>query len=110
MAGRTGVSQDNRYQGIVYLDSTAENNYVRALPDQDVDLIYLCFPNNPAGAFATRDQLQAWVDYARAHKAIILFDAAYQVFIQYSDIPRCIYEIDGAQEVAIEFRSFSKTA
>src|SRR5690554_5235610 len=110
MAGRTGINQDDRYQGIVYLDSTAANNYVPELPTQDVDLIYLCFPNNPTGACATREQLQAWVNYARTHKAIILFDAAYEAFIQDPTIPRSIYEIEGAQEVAIEFRSFSKTA
>ena len=110
MAGRTGINQDDRYQGIEYLDSTSENNYVPNFPDHEVDLIYLCFPNNPTGACASRDQLQAWVDYARAHKAIILFDAAYEAFIQDPTIPRSIYEIEGAQEVAIEFRSFSKTA
>jgi len=83
---------------------------VPALPTQDVDLIYLCFPNNPAGATATREQLQAWVDWARAHKALILFDAAYEAFIRDERLPHSIYEIAGVKEVAIEFRSFSKTA
>jgi len=110
MAGRTGACQDGRYQGITYLPSTADNGYVPALPTTPVDLIYLCFPNNPTGACASREQLAAWVNYARDNKAILLFDAAYEAFIQHPDIPHSIYEIDGAQEVAIEFRSFSKTA
>lgn len=110
MAGRTGASVDGRYTGITYLDSTAENGYVPALPTEPVDLIYLCFPNNPTGACASREQLRDWVNYARANKAILLFDAAYEAFIQDPAIPRSIYEIEGAQEVAIEFRSFSKTA
>jgi LL-diaminopimelate aminotransferase len=89
---------------------TAENNFVPALPEKPVDLIYLCFPNNPTGAVATTEQLKKWVDYAREHKAVILFDAAYEAFISQPDIPHSIYEIDGAKEVAVEFRSFSKTA
>jgi len=110
MAGRTGAARDGRYPGFTYLDCTAANGYVPALPTQDVDLIYLCFPNNPTGATATREQLQAWVDWARAHKALILFDAAYEAFIRDERLPHSIYEIAGAKEVAIEFRSFSKTA
>jgi len=110
MAGRTGTARDGRYPGFTYLDCTAANGYVPALPTQDVDLIYLCFPNNPTGATATREQLQAWVDWARAHKALILFDAAYEAFIRDERLPHSIYEIAGAKEVAIEFRSFSKTA
>lgn len=110
MAGRTANFRDGRYQGIVYLESTRENGFVPALPSQPVDLIYLCFPNNPTGATITRDQLEKWVRYARENKALILFDAAYVAFIRDDALPRSIYEIDGAREVAVEFRSFSKTA
>ena len=110
MAGRSSAAVDGRYPGFVYLDSTAANGYVPALPSEAVDLIYLCFPNNPTGATATRAQLAAWVDYARQHRALILFDAAYEAFIRDPDLPHSIYEIPGAREVAIEFRSFSKTA
>ncbi len=110
MAGRGGVSRDGRYDGLVYLDSTEENGFVPAPPAEKVDLIYLCFPNNPTGAVATRAQLQAWVDYARENKALIVFDAAYEAFIRDPEIPHSIYEIPGAKEVAIELRSFSKTA
>lgn len=110
MAGRSGTWKDGRYQGMVYLESTADNNFVPALPTEPVDLIYLCFPNNPTGATATKDQLKAWVDYAKANKALILFDAAYEAFIRDDELPHSIYEIEGAREVAIEFRSFSKTA
>ena len=110
MAGRTGLNVDGRYQGITYLDCTPENNYVPAIPAGTTDLIYLCFPNNPTGAVATREQLAAWVAYAKANKSIILFDSAYEAFIRDPEIPHSIYEIPGADEVAIEFRSFSKTA
>lgn len=110
MAGRTGANLDGRYSGITYLECTPANGYVPAIPSEATDLIYLCFPNNPTGAVATKDQLAAWVAYAKAHKAIILFDSAYEAFIQDPAIPRSIYEIPGADEVAIEFRSFSKTA
>lgn len=110
MAGRTGKNSKGRYRGFVYLDSTAENGFVPALPNEPVDLIYLCFPNNPTGATATREQLTAWVDYARENKALILFDAAYEAFIRDPNLPHSIYEIPGARDVAIEFRSFSKTA
>ncbi|TAN10282.1 MAG: LL-diaminopimelate aminotransferase [Burkholderiaceae bacterium] len=110
MAGRTGPQQDGRYQGVTYLDSTPANGYVPALPTEPVDLIYLCFPNNPTGATATREQLKAWVDWARENKALILFDAAYEAYIRDEHLPHSIYEIPGAQEVAIEFRSYSKTA
>jgi LL-diaminopimelate aminotransferase len=108
MAGRTGEFAGGRYQGLVYLDSTKENNYVPDLPKEPVDLIYLCFPNNPTGSTATKEQLQTWVDYARENKALILFDAAYEAFIRDDSLPHSIYEIEGAREVAIEFRSFSK--
>ena len=110
MAGRTGVFSAGRYQGLVYLDSTAENNYVPALPSEPVDLIYLCFPNNPTGSTISKAELQQWVDYAKANKALILFDAAYEAFIRDASLPHSIYEIEGAREVAIEFRSYSKSA
>ncbi len=110
MAGRTGEWQDGRYSGLVYLESTADNHYVPALPSEPVDLIYLCFPNNPTGATATHAELKAWVDYAREQQALILFDAAYEAFIRDDTLPHSIYEVEGAEEVAIEFRSFSKTS
>ncbi|MGD2098194.1 MAG: LL-diaminopimelate aminotransferase [Desulfobacterales bacterium] len=110
MAGRTGAFQDGRYDGITYLESTRKNGFIPALPPKDVDLIYLCFPNNPTGATINRSQLQAWVDFARENRSLILYDAAYESFIQDADLPKSIFEIDGAREVAIEFRSFSKTA
>ncbi len=110
MAGRTGPYDDGRYRGIVYLDSTAENDYVPELPQEQVDLIYLCFPNNPTGSTISRERLQEWVDYARANRALILFDAAYEAFIRDDTLPHSIYEVRGAREVAIEFRSFSKNA
>jgi LL-diaminopimelate aminotransferase len=110
MAGRTGVYEDGSYKGLVYLPCTQANGYVPALPTQPVDLIYLCFPNNPTGATISKSQLQTWVDHARRHKALILYDAAYEAFIRDDQLPRSIYEVEGAREVAIEFRSFSKTA
>lgn len=110
MAGRTGLWSDGRYDGIVYLDATRENNFVPDIPSGSVDLIYLCFPNNPTGATITRDELKKWVDYAREEKALILYDAAYEAFVQDENLPRSVYEVEGAREVAIEFRSFSKTA
>ncbi|MBP8256453.1 MAG: LL-diaminopimelate aminotransferase [Opitutaceae bacterium] len=110
MAGRTGGVVNGRYEGITYLESTPANGYVPSVPSVPTDLIYLCFPNNPTGAVATREQLSAWVAYARANKAIILFDSAYEAYIRDPRIPHSIYEIEGAREVAIEFRSFSKTA
>ena len=110
MAGRTGSCVDGRYENLVYLESTPENGYMPNLPERPVDLIYLCFPNNPTGATATAEQLRGWVDYARAHGAVILFDAAYESFIRDDSIPHSIFEIEGARETAIEFRSFSKNA
>jgi LL-diaminopimelate aminotransferase len=111
MAGRTGGADKNgQYGKIVYMPCTAENNFIPDIPKQKVDIIYLCFPNNPTGAVATREILKKWVDFARRSKAIILFDAAYEAFITDPDIPHSIYEVEGAKEVAIEFRSFSKTA
>lgn len=111
MAGRTGpMGEDGRYEKLVYLPCTAENDFVPELPSEPVDLIYLCFPNNPTGTTLTKDQIATWVNYARKNKAIILFDAAYESYITEEDIPHSIYEIEGAKEVAIEFRSFSKNA
>ncbi len=110
MAGRTGKCIRGRYKKLVYLDCTEENNFIPALPEKPVDLIYLCFPNNPTGATATKAQLKEWVDYAKANKSIILFDAAYEAFIRDPMLPHSIYEIEGARDVAIEFRSFSKVA
>ncbi len=109
MAGRTGTFSDGRYKGVVYLESTRENNFVPALPTQPVDLIYLCFPNNPTGSTISKEELKTWVDYARQNKALILFDAAYEAFIKDESLPKTIYEIEGAKEVAVEFRSFSKS-
>ena len=111
MAGRTGQPNKNgQYDKIIYMPCTAENNFVPRLPNAAVDIIYLCFPNNPTGAVATKDKLAEWIDYAHNNKAVILFDAAYEAFITEPDIPHSIYEVEGAKEVAIEFRSFSKTA
>ena len=110
MAGRTGAYVDGRYEGLVYLESNKENDFLPSPPSEPVDLIYLCSPNNPTGTVATRDKLKAWVEYARKNRALILFDAAYAVFIRDDELPHTIYEIPGAEEVAIEFRSFSKTA
>ena len=109
MAGNTGEANENgAYEGLIYLPCTAENGFVPAIPDQKADLIYLCYPNNPTGTTATREQLEAWVAYAKANDAIILYDAAYEAFVQDSSVPRSIFEIEGAHECAIEFRSFSK--
>jgi len=111
MAGRTGpISDGGQYAGIVYMPATAENGFVPEPPDRSVDMIYLCFPNNPTGAVATKGALAKWVDYARSHKAVLFFDAAYEAYIKDPAIPHSIYEIEGAKEVAIEFRSCSKTA
>ncbi|MFC5532205.1 LL-diaminopimelate aminotransferase [Cohnella yongneupensis] len=112
MAGRSGAfsKETNRYENIVYLPCNAENNFKPSLPDRKVDLIYLCYPNNPTGMTLTKDELKVWVDYAKANDAIILFDSAYEAYIQEEDVPRSIYEIEGAKDVAIEFRSLSKTA
>jgi LL-diaminopimelate aminotransferase len=110
MAGRTGPWRDGRYGGVIYLDCTEDNGFVPDPPRTRVDLVYLCFPNNPTGATITREQLAAWVSYARASKALILYDAAYVSYIRDESLPQSIFEIPGARECAIEFRSFSKTA
>jgi LL-diaminopimelate aminotransferase len=111
MSGKTGLCADNGYfEGIMYMPCTEQNNFVPELPKEKADLIFLCFPNNPTGTVATKEQLKKWVDYAIANKSIILYDAAYEAFITDDSIPHSIYEIEGAKKVAIEFRSFSKTA
>jgi LL-diaminopimelate aminotransferase len=109
MAGHTGhARKDGSYEGILYLPCTAENNFAPEPPKEHVDLVYLCFPNNPTGAVASRAQLSRWVDYAREHEALLLFDAAYEAYISEQDIPRSIFEVPGARECAVELRSFSK--
>lgn len=111
MAGNTGPANERgEYEGLLYLPITAENNFTAEIPSDRVDLIYLCFPNNPTGATATKEHLKQWVDYARANHSIILFDAAYEAFITDPSLPHSIYEIEGARECALEFRSFSKNA
>ena len=112
MAGRSGNYQEStqQYEKIVYMPVTAENNFVPELPKKKVDIIYLCLPNNPTGTVLTKAQLQKWIAYAKENKAVILFDGAYEAFITTPDVPHSIYEIEGAKEVAVEFRSFSKTA
>src|SRR5256886_2362182 len=109
MAGYTGPARkDGSYEGLLYLRGTAENNFVPEPPKEHVDLVYLCFPNNPTGAVAMREQLTAWVAYAREHEALLLFDAAYEAYISDPEIPHSVFEIPGARECAIELRSFSK--
>jgi len=109
MAGHSGAAKsDGRYEGIVYLPCTAENRFVPEPPEEHVDLVYLCFPNNPTGAVASREQLSRWVDYAREHESLLLFDAAYEAYISEGEIPHSIFEIPGARECAVELRSFSK--
>ncbi len=111
MAGRTTEAlSENRYGKIVYMPCGPENGFIPELPAEPADIIYLCFPNNPTGAVATKEQLEQWVNFAHENKAIILFDAAYEAFISDAAVPHSIYEVDGAKEVAVEFRSFSKTA
>jgi LL-diaminopimelate aminotransferase len=110
MAGRTGELKDGSWSNVVYFPCNADNNFTPALPSGKVDLVYLCFPNNPTGTTIPKGELKKWVDYARANKSVILYDAAYEAYISEEDIPHSIYEIEGAKEVAIEFRSFSKSA
>jgi len=111
MGGRTGIAMENGYyEKIVYMPCNEENNFLPAIPKEKVDIIFLCFPNNPTGATADKAYLKKWVDYAIANKAVIMYDSAYEAFIQDPTIPHSIYEIEGAKQVAIEFRSFSKTA
>lgn len=111
MSGKTGTCQTNGYyEGVIYMPCTEENGFTPELPTERPDLIFLCYPNNPTGTVASKEELTKWVNYARENKCIILFDAAYEAFITDPAIPRSIYEIEGAKDVAIEFRSFSKTA
>lgn len=112
MAGRSGKynKETGKYENIIYIPATSENDFKPELPKQKVDMIYLCFPNNPTGTTINKDELKKWVEYAKENKAIILFDSAYEAYISEEDVPHTIYEIEGAKEVAIEFRSFSKTA
>jgi LL-diaminopimelate aminotransferase len=112
MGGRSGKfnKESGMYENIVYMPVSNENNFVPSLPKEKVDIIYLCFPNNPTGTVLNKEELKKFVDYAKENKALILFDAAYEAFVTEENIPRSIYEIEGAKEVAIEFRSFSKTA
>lgn len=112
MSGRSGKydKKTGKYENIVYIPATAKNNFVPELPKEKVDIIYLCYPNNPTGTTLTKEQLEVWVKYAKENKALILFDAAYEAFITDENVPHSIYEIEGAKEVAIEFRSYSKTA
>ncbi len=111
MAGRAGtLGADGRWDNLIYLPCVEENNFVPEIPKERADVIYLCYPNNPTGTTLTRDQLRVWVGYALKNNALILFDAAYEAFITENDVPHSIYEIPGARECAIEFRSFSKTA
>ncbi len=110
MAGRTGDYKDGKLEKIVYLPCTEDNGMKPELPQTRVDMIYLCFPNNPTGMTLSKDELKKWVDYARENRSIILFDAAYEAFIREEGVPHSIFEIEGAREVAVEFRSFSKTA
>ena len=110
MAGRTGICMDGKWTDVVYIPCTAENQFVPQLPSRRVDIIYLCYPNNPTGTTLTKDQLKKWVNYALDNDALIMYDSAYEAYIKDANIPHSIYEIKGAKKVAIEFRSFSKTA
>ena len=112
MCGRAGVLEEatGRWSNVTYMPCTSENNFIPAIPDKRIDIVYLCYPNNPTGTTLTKAELKKWVDYALANDTLILFDAAYEAYIQETDVPHSIYEIKGAKKCAIEFRSFSKTA
>ena len=110
MSGRTGVWENRRWSRINYLPCNHENRFIPSLPAQPADIIYLCYPNNPTGTVLAKEELQKWVDYALEHQSLILYDAAYEAYIQNTDIPHSIYELEGARQCAIELRSFSKTA
>ena len=110
MCGRAGILEDGRWSNVVYLPCLSENNFVPEIPDRRIDILYLCYPNNPTGTFISKAELKKWVNYALENDTLILYDAAYEAYIQDPDIPHSIYEIKGAKKVAIEFRSFSKTA
>ena len=111
MCGRAGIlEKDGKWSNVTYMSCTAENNFIPEIPDKRIDIVYLCYPNNPTGTTLTKPELKKWVDYALDNDTLILFDAAYEAFIQEDDVPHSIYEIKGAKKCAIEFRSFSKTA
>ncbi len=110
MSGRTGVFENGKWSSVVYIPCTAENNFIPDLPGRRVDILYLCYPNNPTGTTLTRQELKKWVNYALANDVLIMYDSAYEAYIQDPEIPHSIYEVKGAKKVAIEFRSFSKTA
>ena len=111
MAGNAGPADDaGRYSGLIYLEATADNDFRPEIPAEKADVVYLCYPNNPTGAVASREYLKEWVDYARERGSLLLFDAAYEAFVTDPDVPRSIYEVDGARDCAVEFRSFSKNA
>ncbi|MCM1107820.1 MAG: LL-diaminopimelate aminotransferase [Clostridium sp.] len=110
MCGRAGTLEDGRWSNVVYLPCLCENNFIPSIPDRRIDILYLCYPNNPTGTVLSRTELKKWVNYALANDTLIFYDAAYEAYIQDEDIPHSIYEIKGAKKVAIEFRSFSKTA
>lgn len=110
MFGRSGAYEEGKYEGITYIEVNSENNFIPQLPKEPVDMIYLCFPNNPTGTVISKDELKKWVDYAKKNKSIILFDGAYEAYIKDKNVPHSIYEIDGAKKVAIEFKSYSKSA
>ena len=110
-SGRAGyIDKEGKWSNVVYIPCHMENNFIPPIPKQRIDIIYLCFPNNPTGAVLTKDELKKWVNYAIKNDALIIFDAAYEAYIQQPEIPHSIYEIKGAKKVAIEIRSFSKTA
>lgn len=110
LGGRTGRLENGKWSDVVYIPCTAENQFIPALPARRVDILYLCYPNNPTGTTLTKEELKKWVNYALAHNVLIMYDSAYEAYIRQPDIPHSIYEIKGAKKVAIEFRSFSKTA
>lgn len=110
MIGRAGEMKDGRWSNVIYMPCTAENNFIPQIPDRRVDIIYLCYPNNPTGTVISKEELRKWVNYALKNDTLIFYDAAYEAYIQDPDIPHSIYEIKGAKKVAIEFHSYSKTA
>ena len=112
MCGRAGVLEEEtgKWSNVTYMPCTSENNFIPEIPDKRIDIVYLCYPNNPTGTTLTKPELKKWVDYALANDTLILFDAAYEAYIQDENVPHSIYEIKGAKKCAIEFRSFSKTA
>lgn len=110
MIGRAGVQEGGRWSNVIYMPCTAENNFIPQIPDRRVDIIYLCYPNNPTGTVISKEELRKWVSYALKNDALIFYDAAYEAYIQNDSVPHSIYEIRGARKCAIEFHSYSKTA